>query len=88
MAKRGASTVHGTEHLCLCRECGKVGITHDTINVAGAEGTTPTHWHPKCFFDQFGVIGVLQHLSPNEQAKFRICDAPSSVIRAMLRLRK
>lgn len=78
---------HDVRHLCVCPRCGGLGDDRETINPI-TPAHTGSHWHPRCFYEDFGKQGVLGSLPDIEQDKFRLCDIPPGVMKTLLRYRE
>lgn len=71
---RNPLKAHDIRHLCVCPYCGGMGDDRDTVSA----------FHPKCFYEAHGEVGVLA-LSPDDRNKFRLCDIPVAVAKKLMR---
>lgn len=74
---RNPLKAHDVRHLCVCPYCAGMGDDRDTVNA----------FHPKCFYEAHGEVGVMA-LSTDDQDKFRMCDIPDGLMRALMEQRQ
>jgi hypothetical protein len=72
----GPMKASDVRNLRICETCGHLGNRNDMIGLT-------KHWHPKCYYEVNGEIGVIT-LQSKDRAKFRLCDIPHDLMRRLV----